>query len=116
MGEEQLLALIQESLAVAHKTAALPPRDLERVVVDTTVQAKPALAKARVDRASDRCPAVSSRTGAASRAGARHSVPLRQSYVRLATRAAIMVGRYTHARQFKRARRELKFLRIRWAG
>jgi transposase, IS5 family len=42
-----------------------------------------------------------------------HQVPLRQSYRRLAKRAAIMVGRYTHAHQFKRARRELKFLRIR---
>src|SRR5262249_17781030 len=38
---------------------------------------------------------------------------LRQSYLRLAKRAAIMVGRYTHAHQFKRARRELKFLRTR---
>ena len=43
----------------------------------------------------------------------RHYVPLRQSYRRVAKRAAIMVGRYTHAHQFKRARRELKFLRIR---
>jgi IS5 family transposase len=43
----------------------------------------------------------------------RHDVPLRQSYRRLAKRAAIMVGRYTHAHQFKRARRALKFLRIR---
>jgi transposase, IS5 family len=40
-------------------------------------------------------------------------VPLRQSYLRVAKRAAIMVGRYTHAHQFKRARRTLKFLRIR---
>jgi transposase, IS5 family len=40
LGEEQLVALIQESLAVAHKTGALAPRDLERVVVDTTVQPK----------------------------------------------------------------------------
>jgi IS5 family transposase len=31
----------------------------------------------------------------------------------VAKRAAIMVGRYTHAHQFKRARRALKFLRIR---
>ena len=31
----------------------------------------------------------------------------------MAKRAAIMVGRYTHAHQFKRARRELKFLRTR---
>jgi len=38
---------------------------------------------------------------------------LRQSYLRLAKRAAIMVGRYTHAHQFNRARRALKFLRTR---
>src|SRR3954466_7031793 len=38
---------------------------------------------------------------------------LSQSYLRVARRAAIMVGRYTHAHQFKRARRELKFLRTR---
>jgi IS5 family transposase len=43
----------------------------------------------------------------------RNNVPLRQSYRQVAKRAAIMVGRYTHARQFKRARRELKFLRTR---
>src|SRR5215510_5339599 len=34
----------------------------------------------------------------------REGVELRQSYLRLAKRAAIMVGRYTHAHQFKRAR------------
>ncbi|MGY2843552.1 hypothetical protein ACVIWU_006570 [Bradyrhizobium sp. USDA 4509] len=38
---------------------------------------------------------------------------LRQSYLRLSKRAAIMVGRYTHAHQFKRARLQLKFLRTR---
>ena len=38
---------------------------------------------------------------------------LRQSYARLAKQAAQMVGRYTHAKQFKRANRELKFLRTR---
>jgi IS5 family transposase len=43
----------------------------------------------------------------------REGVNLRQSYLRLAKRAAIMVGRRTHAHQFKRARRELKFLRTR---
>jgi transposase, IS5 family len=43
----------------------------------------------------------------------REGVKLRQSYLRLAKRAAIRVGRYTHAHQFKRARRELKFLRTR---
>ena len=40
LGEEQLVALIQESLSVAHKTGAIGPKDLERVAVDTTVQPK----------------------------------------------------------------------------
>jgi pimeloyl-ACP methyl ester carboxylesterase len=48
-----------------------------------------------------------------SRGMKREGVEMRQSYLRLAKRAAIMVGRYTHAHQFKRARRELKFLRTR---
>jgi transposase, IS5 family len=43
----------------------------------------------------------------------RNDVKLRQSYRRVAKRAAIMVGRYIHAHQFKRARRQLKFLRTR---
>jgi len=43
----------------------------------------------------------------------RNGIVLRQSYLRLAKRAAIMVGRYTHAHQFKRANRALKFLRTR---
>ncbi len=42
-----------------------------------------------------------------------HIINLRHPLVRLAKRAAIMVGRYIHAHQFKRARRALKFLRTR---
>src|SRR5215472_4671134 len=40
LGEEHLAALLQESLSVAHKTGALETKDLERVVVDSTVQPK----------------------------------------------------------------------------
>ena len=40
MGEAKLAALIQESLAVATRTEAMKPRDLARVVVDTTVQSR----------------------------------------------------------------------------
>jgi IS5 family transposase len=106
LGEEQLVALIQESLSVAHKTGALQTKDLERVVVDTTVQPK-AIAHPTDARLLHR--AIVKLVGLAKR----NAVPLRQSYLRLAKRAAIMVGRYTHAHQFKRARRALKFLRTR---
>src|SRR3974390_1021151 len=40
MGEEKLVALLQESLAVATRTEAMKPADLARVIVDTTVQPK----------------------------------------------------------------------------
>jgi len=106
LGEEQLVALIQESLSVAHKTGALKTRDLERVVVDTTVQPK-AIAHPTDARLMHR--AIETLVGLAKQAG----VKLRQSYARVAKRAAIMVGRYSHAHQFKRARRQLKFLRTR---
>ena len=106
LGEDQLVALIQESLSVGHKTGALETKDLERVAVDTTVQPK------AITHPTD--------AGLMHRAlqklvklARRHRVELRQSYLRVAKRAAIMVGRYTHAHQFKRARRALKFLRTR---
>ena len=40
MGEAKLTALIQESLALATRTEAMKPKDLARVIVDTTVQPK----------------------------------------------------------------------------
>jgi hypothetical protein len=43
----------------------------------------------------------------------KHGVGLRQSYLRIAKRAAMMAGRYAHAKQFKRHRRELRILRSR---
>jgi len=106
LGEEQLVALIQESLSVAHKTGAIATKDLERVVVDTTVQPK-AIAHPTDARLMHR--AIVKLVDLAKH----NDIPLRQSYLRLAKRAAIMVGRYTHAHQFKRARRQLKFLRTR---
>jgi IS5 family transposase len=76
------------------------------VVVDTTVQPK-AIAHPTDARLCHR--ALEKLVDLAQR----HDVPLRQSYRRVAKRAAIMVGRYTHAHQFTRARRALKFLRTR---
>jgi IS5 family transposase len=106
LGAEQIAALIQESLAVAHKTGAIETKDLERVVVDTTVQPK-AIAHPTDARLMHR--ALIKLVKLARDEG----VELRQSYLRVAKRAAIMVGRYSHAHQFKRARRALKFLRTR---
>ena len=76
------------------------------MVVDTTVQPK-AIAHPTDARLCHR--ALAKLVDLANRYG----VPLRQSYRRVAKRAAIMVGRYSQAHQFKRAAREVKFLRTR---
>jgi len=106
LGEETLSALLQESLSVAHRTGALATKDLERVVVDTTVQPKN-VAFPTDARLLHKAIVMLGKMAKA------HDVPLRQSYVRVAKRAALMAGRYAHAKQFKRHSRELKFLRIR---
>src|SRR5260221_6059013 len=85
LGEEQLVALIQESLSVAHKTGALATRDLERVVVDTTVQPK-AIAHPTDARLCHR--ALEKLVDLAQR----NNVPLRQSYRRVAQPPALLAA------------------------
>jgi IS5 family transposase len=104
MGEERLLALLQESLAVATRTGAAKPADFTQVVVDTTVQEKaitfPTDAKL-MHRARERLV----------RLAKAHGVALRQSYARVGKVALIQSQRYAHAKQFKRANKALKRLR-----
>src|SRR5437016_12289232 len=104
MGEEKLQALLQESLAVASKTEAIKPADLNRVIIDTTVQPKNVMfpTDARLlNRAREILVRLAKRYG----------VKLRQSYARVGKFALIRHQRYAHAKQFKRANRALKTLK-----
>src|SRR4051794_1175466 len=104
MGEEKLQALLQESLAVASKTEAIKPADLNRVIVDTTVQPKNVMfpTDARLlNRAREILVRLAKKSG----------VKLRQSYARVGKVALIKHQRYAHAKQFKRANRALKKLK-----
>ena len=103
---DRLELLLAESLRVAHEAGALRSKDLARVTVDTTVQPKaitfPTDAKL-----------LHAAIKGLNRLATKHGVRLRQSYLRIAKRAAMMAGRYAHAKQFKRHRRELRILRSR---
>ena len=103
---DRLDILLQESLRVAHDTGALKKSDLARVTVDTTVPPK------NVTFPTD-AKLLNTSILKLAKLAKRHGVELRQSYLRVARRAAMMVGRYAHAKQFKRMNRELKFLRTR---
>jgi IS5 family transposase len=101
MGEERLVALLQESLHLATRTGAAKPADFTQVIVDTTVQPKaitfPTDAKL-THRARERLVTLAKK----------HRVKLRQTYVRLGKSALISHQRYAHAKQFKRANRSLR--------
>ncbi|MDA9455972.1 transposase [Bradyrhizobium sp. CCBAU 21359] len=104
MGEERLVALLQESLAVATKTEAIKPSDLNRIIVDTTVQPKNVMfpTDARLlHRAREILVRLAKGAG----------IKLRQSYARVGKFALIKHQRYAHAKQFKRANRALRTLR-----
>ena len=104
VGAERLEKLVAETIALAVREKHLPKSDLTRVTVDTTVQEKnityptdsKLLYKAIV------------KLGDAAKS---HGIPLRQSYVRVGKKAAVMAGRYAHAKQFKRMHRRLRKLR-----
>jgi IS5 family transposase len=103
---DKLELLLAESLRVAHASGALRTSDLKRVTVDTTVQPKaitfPTDAKL-----------LHAAIKGLNRLARKHGVRLRQSYLRIAKRAAMMAGRYAHAKQFNRHQRQLRLLRIR---
>ena len=95
---DKLELLLAESLRVAHETGALRSKDLAQVNVDTTVQPKNVTfpTDAKLLHAAIR---------GLNRAAQKHGIKLRQSYLRLAKRAAMMAGRYAHSKQFKRHHR-----------
>src|SRR5215213_5353078 len=98
MGEERLIALLQESLSVATRSGAAKPADFRQVIVDTTVQEKaitfPTDAKL-MHRARERLV----------RLAKQHGLRLRQSYARVGKIALIQQQRYAHARQVRDQRR-----------
>jgi len=108
MGEDKVAALLQESLSVAVRLGAARPSDFTRVIVDTTVAEKnvayPTDAKL-INKARVRLVKQARAAG----------LTLRQSYVRVGKKALIQHQRYAHAKQFKRARKQLKRLKT-WLG
>jgi len=104
MGEEKLQALLQESLSVATKTEAIKPADLNRIIVDTTVQPKNVMFPTDA-RLLNRAREILVRRAK------RHGLALRQSYARVGKFALIKHQRYAHAKQFKRANRALRMLK-----
>ena len=104
IGEQGMEFLLQHTLLAAQQYGALTDRHLDKVNVDTTVQEKEI--RFPTDPRLYHCMLETLVREAKSR-----KIKLRQSYVRLSKRALIMHGRYSHARQMKRAARETRRLK-----
>jgi len=97
-------ALLQQTLVVGLDVGAVKQTSLKRVSVDTTVQPKaiahPTDAKL-LNRSRERLVNLAKK----------EDVNLRQSYKRKGPQAVLKAGRYAHARQMNRMRKQVKFLR-----
>jgi len=104
IGEEGVEWLLTQTVEAAKRAGVVKGNDLKRVTVDTTVMEKNIAhpTDARLYETARR-----KLVGLAREAG----IGLRQNYNRLAPRLAGQVGRYAHARQFKRMRKALRKLK-----
>jgi IS5 family transposase len=103
IGDEALVLLVEESVRVAVAVKAITPKEMERVVVDTTVQEK-AITFSTDSKLRHR--AIVKLAWQAKK----ENLILRQSYVRVAKLKLIQSGRYRHAKQMNRAKKAEKKL------
>jgi len=101
---EGMEKLLEVTIKTGLKTKTLKKTEFKKLAVDTTVQEKaitfPTDAKLYY-RMRERLVAKAQECG----------IALRQSYVRKAKRALVVHGRYCHARQYRRARKQLRKLK-----
>lgn len=104
IGEEGVEWMLTQTIQAGRTSGTIDEDSTKRVAVDTAVMEKSIAhpTDARLyERARDQLVSLAQEAG----------VELRQSYARLAPRLALQVGRYAHAKQFKRMRKALKKLK-----
>ncbi len=106
IGEEGVETLLMATIEAARRAGVVKATSVERVIVDTTVMPK-AIAHPTDSKLFER-----SRQHLVKAAEA-HGLSLRQNYNRTAPRLAAQIGRYAHAKQFKRMKKALRTLRTR---
>ena len=106
IGEAGVETLLKVTIEAARRGGFIKRASFERVIVDSTVMLK-AIAHPTDSRLLEK-----SRQHLV-KAAAEHRLSMRQSYARIAPRLAAQVGRYAHAKQFRRMRSALRTLRSR---
>ncbi len=104
LGEEGVERLLTETIEAARRGKVVKAKSFEKIIVDTTVMEK-AVAYPTDSRLLER-----GRQHLVKLAGTL-GITLRQNYNREAPRLAAQVGRYAHAKQYRRMKATLKSLR-----
>ena len=104
VGEEGVEWLLTETIEAARRGKVVKAKSFEKIIIDTTVMEK-AVAYPTDSRLLER-----GRQHLVKLAGAL-GISLRQNYNREAPRLATQVGRYAHAKQYRRMKTTLKSLR-----
>jgi transposase, IS5 family len=104
IGEEGVEWLLTKTIEAGRRSGAVEDTSLDEVAVDTTVMEKNIAHPTDswlLERARAQLVDLAREAG----------IALRQSYARLAPRLAAQVGRYAHAKQFRRMRKALRTLK-----
>ncbi len=106
MGEEGLKTMLMATIETGRKLGLLKQSSVDRVIVDTTLMPK-AIAHPTdgrlLDKSGQKLAAFARREGLA----------MRRNYNREAPRLAAQIGRYAHARQYRRLNKSFRTLRSR---
>jgi len=99
IGKDGMNKILEETIKTALRTGTVNARSLQKAIVDTTVMEKnitfPTDSKTQY-KAIKRLVKMAKE----------YDIPLRQSYIHIARKRLIKAGRYSHARQMKRAKKE----------
>ena len=106
LGEVGMEELLAQSIEAAKRANVIKPSSVQRVIVDTTVMEK------AIAYPTDSALLERSRKHLV-KAARQCSLHLRQNYNREAPRLVQQIGRYAHAKQFRRMRAALRILRSR---
>jgi IS5 family transposase len=106
IGEEGVEVLLAVTIEAARAAGLIKKSSLDKVIVDTTVMPK-AIAHPTDSRLLEK-----SHQHLVKLAG-EHGIELRQNYNRQAPTMAVQIGRYAHAKQYKRMRKAVKALKTR---
>ena len=105
IGSDAMNKILSLTINIAVKSEVVAVKDLEKVIVDTTVMPKnitfPTDSKL-YDKARQNLVKLSQK----------HGLNLRQNYNLVAKRLSFQIGRYLHAKQMRRARKAIKKLKV----